>query len=508
MLVKIGEAAAQYKISNRTLRYWEEEGILKSIRMENGYRYFNEESILKIKQIMMLRKLRLPIQDIQRIFVSKELSCAVEVLQHHLEDTKQEAEQLEALAMVMERLIHMVEMQNDIKSIFQYLDVPDNSAILELKKALQITLSERDNNMTKQSSYSTVGDIRIIKLPKMTIASYGAISETPENDCWKVVNKLVEDYSLQDCPGFRHFGFNNPDPTPGKAEYGYEMWVVVPENLPIPEPFVKKEFAGGLYGALPTYMTVIGERWGQLFDWVQTNDSYELDVDIPNMRHELEECMDYVAFNSEATPVSEKQLDLLLPIKRIDKVMGAAEAMTGDMLLELKPKRVALPDITLGGCEFAQKENAKPWKIHTPWYLLAQTIYKSGKDCMKVIKAGNNTFTLIYGESVNKLPFYLADKHGVPRSAFCAVEITAPFESYPDSLKERILNACEYLVFSLSVPAEKATSKPLPKKKLYDAALQYITAHSIKTNPDYCLEREYRADGRKVDKVELYIPLL
>ena len=32
MLVKIGEVATQYEISNRTLRYWEDAGILSSIR--------------------------------------------------------------------------------------------------------------------------------------------------------------------------------------------------------------------------------------------------------------------------------------------------------------------------------------------------------------------------------------------------------------------------------------------------------------------------------------------
>lgn len=317
MLIKIGEAAAKYEISNRTLRYWEEEGILKSIRMENGYRYFDENNILRIKQITMLRKLRLSIQDIHRILVSKELSSAVEVLQLHLEETKQEAQQLEALATVLQQLIHLVKAQENISVIFQYLSVPDNSAILKLKNALQITLSGRDSIMSKQSSYSKIGEVRVINLPRMVIASYCTVSETPEDDCWKVVNKLIENNDLQNCSGFRHFGFNNPNPTPDKSEYGYEMWVVIPEDFNVPAPFVKKEFPGGLYCALPTYMAVIGERWKQLVEWVQNNGSYELDINKAHMRHELEECIDYKAFNSNETPADEKQLDLLLPVKRI-----------------------------------------------------------------------------------------------------------------------------------------------------------------------------------------------
>ena len=93
MLVKIGEVASRYDISNRTLRYWEETGILNSIRLENDYRYYDDANILKIRQIIMLRKLRLPIQAIQSIFLTSELSCVVIALHRHLEDTKHEAEE-------------------------------------------------------------------------------------------------------------------------------------------------------------------------------------------------------------------------------------------------------------------------------------------------------------------------------------------------------------------------------------------------------------------------------
>lgn len=111
---------------------------------------------------MMLRKLRLPIQAIQRIFVSNELSCAIDVLQKHLEDTMHEAEELNALSIVLERLIEVIESRNNLSEIFEYLDVPNNTAILELRSALQITLSVRENTMSENSSYSKIGNVRIV----------------------------------------------------------------------------------------------------------------------------------------------------------------------------------------------------------------------------------------------------------------------------------------------------------------------------------------------------------
>ena len=53
---KIGEVSTQYDMSNRMLRYYEEKGIIKSIRGENNYRYYDEDSELRIKQICLLKK--------------------------------------------------------------------------------------------------------------------------------------------------------------------------------------------------------------------------------------------------------------------------------------------------------------------------------------------------------------------------------------------------------------------------------------------------------------------
>src|SRR5690554_3925283 len=277
MLVKIGEVSQQYGISNRTLRYWEETGILTSIRMENGYRYYNKDSIKRIKKIMMLRKLRLPIQDIQRIFISNKLSYAIDALERHLEETRHEAAELNALAIVLERLVKAVKSHDDLSQMFNSLDIPSNTAVCELKNALKTTLSERDSIMSENSSYSRIGEVRIISLPRMVFACYRAESQTPENDCWKVCNKLISKNSLHEKYGFRHFGFNNPDPQKGNPVYGYEMWFVVPENFEVPEPFHRKEFEGGLFASIPARLSNIGERWHELWDWVMNNKKYEVD---------------------------------------------------------------------------------------------------------------------------------------------------------------------------------------------------------------------------------------
>ena len=315
MLTKIGEISTQFNISNRTLRYWEESGILKSVRKENGYRYYDSDSIKRIEQILMLRKLRLPIKSIQEIFESDELSFAMEILEEHLDQTRHEVKELQALSIVLEYIIKSIKKQKNIAEVLTAIDVSNNTAISEFINALQITLSERDNIMPENSSYSKIGDVRIVKLPPMVFACYRAESTTPENDCAKIINKFIYDNLLHEKNGFRHFGFNNPDPRENNPIYGYEMWVVVPDNIVVPDPLYKKEFKGGLFAAIPTQMTIIGERWQQLWHWVHNNQKYEVDWNLDLDRRYLEECMDFVTFFFSDIREEDKQLDLLAPIK-------------------------------------------------------------------------------------------------------------------------------------------------------------------------------------------------
>ena len=58
-LMTISEISKNFKISTRKLRYYEQIGLLKSTKKEGyAYRAYDEESILRLQQIIILRKLR------------------------------------------------------------------------------------------------------------------------------------------------------------------------------------------------------------------------------------------------------------------------------------------------------------------------------------------------------------------------------------------------------------------------------------------------------------------
>src|SRR5512135_1128806 len=55
-------------VTPRTLHYYDQIGLLKPTRVgENGYRYYGEESVLLLQQILLYRQLDLPLEDIRKI---------------------------------------------------------------------------------------------------------------------------------------------------------------------------------------------------------------------------------------------------------------------------------------------------------------------------------------------------------------------------------------------------------------------------------------------------------
>jgi len=142
MLMKIGDAASQFGISHRALHYWESAGILQSHRAENDYRYYDEENQQKIRQIALLRKLRFSIPSIQEIFQTEDLTKVVSVFTAHLDETKKEKKQLDALGKILRQLINMLRDRQDIGSVYKYLSANHGAETEELKAALQTVLAE------------------------------------------------------------------------------------------------------------------------------------------------------------------------------------------------------------------------------------------------------------------------------------------------------------------------------------------------------------------------------
>lgn len=63
----IKQAAAKTGLSADTLRYYEKEGFVSPKRHENGYRYYNEEDITILKNIIVMKYAHFTLPEIKRM---------------------------------------------------------------------------------------------------------------------------------------------------------------------------------------------------------------------------------------------------------------------------------------------------------------------------------------------------------------------------------------------------------------------------------------------------------
>lgn len=109
-LIKAGDLSSRYGVSTRTLRYYEEMGLLQSRRTEDyAYRMYDDASVKRLEQILILRKLGIGIKDIQRIFSTAGSEVVLEVLGKKVADIDEEVALLQELKEIVIAFIRQIE---------------------------------------------------------------------------------------------------------------------------------------------------------------------------------------------------------------------------------------------------------------------------------------------------------------------------------------------------------------------------------------------------------------
>ncbi len=114
-------------------------------------------------------------------------------------------------------------------------------------------------------------DVRIIDLPPMRVASALGYGRHPEDEAVGKIVRFAESIGLRvGGPDYRTFGFNNPDPSPGSPNYGYEIWLAVGPDVEESPPIEIKRVVAGKYAVMRCVgLGHIGERWRALSAWVE-----------------------------------------------------------------------------------------------------------------------------------------------------------------------------------------------------------------------------------------------
>jgi len=140
-LIKITDMTGRYDISARTLRYYEDMGLLASTRSEDyAYRLYDEAAVKRLEQILILRRLNISIKDIRRVFNAPGSEVVLEVLEKKVSDIDDEVALLHELKEIVLEFIRQIRdadfgSDGDVKLLYE--KARDIESLLDVTRELE-----------------------------------------------------------------------------------------------------------------------------------------------------------------------------------------------------------------------------------------------------------------------------------------------------------------------------------------------------------------------------------
>lgn len=146
-------------------------------------------------------------------------------------------------------------------------------------------------------------------LDEMVVVSGRGFGLEPEPPAWDLIFEFAALHGLEVGSGeHRFFGFNNPNPTPGIPEYGYEQWMTISADLEVdPDgPVVRKVIPAGRFAVTRFKgLSRITETWREFVGWYEES-GLEPGAD-------WQECYEEMLNPVEQSP-DEWEFELYLPV--------------------------------------------------------------------------------------------------------------------------------------------------------------------------------------------------
>jgi DNA-binding transcriptional MerR regulator len=117
----VKQLSALAGVTPRTLHYYDQIGLLKPTRVaENGYRYYGDESLLRLQQILFYRELDLPLDEIKKIMGRQDFDV-MGALHSHRDALKKQVARLNRLLQTVDNTINHLKGNQTMseKSLFE-----------------------------------------------------------------------------------------------------------------------------------------------------------------------------------------------------------------------------------------------------------------------------------------------------------------------------------------------------------------------------------------------------
>ncbi|QUI22561.1 MerR family transcriptional regulator [Vallitalea pronyensis] len=277
-LIKITELSKKLNISSRSLRYYEQVGLIKSIRPDHErYRYFDKQTVERLKQILILRKMQIPIKHIIHIYESDDMRTVVKVFMHKLDEIDNDVNALYKLRKIVNRFLETMH-ENGIDKI---------SALPLLYEKMEKQLDRLEENIHQPITYKEIDllskelqkniDIRIVELPKMRVLSSYLkdthLTESNPDSFWTWINE--HELPLGKVGNHAMFDFqsmSNPE------EYQTVTMIALSNEFHNDSPYEDYLFEGGLFAVASTFVyDGLSACHDQIIEHFHHNKFYQVD---------------------------------------------------------------------------------------------------------------------------------------------------------------------------------------------------------------------------------------
>lgn len=121
MNYSVGKLAKLSGVSIRTLRFYDQIGLLKpSYVSESRYRYYQKAELLKLQQILFFRELGFELKQIQAIFAQSDFD-RVQALHSHKKVLKKNIQRMQALMKTIDKTVNHLERKQAMADQEMYL---------------------------------------------------------------------------------------------------------------------------------------------------------------------------------------------------------------------------------------------------------------------------------------------------------------------------------------------------------------------------------------------------
>jgi DNA-binding transcriptional MerR regulator len=276
-MIKIHEITSRYDITARALRYYEDMGLIHSVRSEDyAYRLYDETTLTKLEQILILRKLNISIKDIQRIFNASGSEIVLEVLGKKVQSIEEEVTLLNELKEIVLEFIHEIEEINfnnssHIKLLF------DKAKVVE-DHLTRVDYIGKPSNIGRfvevTQKLEKKPDIRVIELPACRMVTSGVKQGNNHKRFDKMWGKLDAKRKERFFP--RDFMWWDKENNGPVWWYAVEDWVTDADT----NGFKFVDFEGGMYATaiVPDFDYNEALRaYNGIKDWITKHQSFALD---------------------------------------------------------------------------------------------------------------------------------------------------------------------------------------------------------------------------------------